>query len=334
MSLARRVAGELVLSGASLLLGLAVAAAIAAAFDAPPLEVLVSMLTSYRVLPDLVGEYTAMLILTGLAFALPLYTGLFNIGGEGSFYAGALAGLYVALATGSLPLAVAAGVAAGLVLTGAAGLLRVRLGVNEVLSTIMFNWIMYWLLLYIVITRLTDPTNPQRTLRVPEEASIPSLGPVPGTLPIALTVAVAAWVFLRMTRTGLLLRVVGGNPEAARLRGVPRARYMLASMALAGALAGLAGAIHVLGFSRSIDVLGGTVRNYGFNGIGVALMGRNDPLGIVAAAFLFSLLLAGSQVVEPLYGVPKEAADAIMGVIIIALAAPEAFRLASRILRR
>ncbi len=110
--------------------------------------------------------------------------------------------------------------------------------------------------------------------------------------------------------------------------------YRLGSMVIAGALAGLAGAIHITGFSYSIDVLGGTVRGYGFNGIGVALMGRNDPLAIIAASLLFSSMLAGSQVVEPRYGVPKEAADLMIGVIVVLLSAPVIFRIVAQRLRR
>jgi simple sugar transport system permease protein len=103
-------------------------------------------------------------------------------------------------------------------------------------------------------------------------------------------------------------------------------------MALAGGLAGLAGALHILGYTHSIDVLGNAVSGFGYNGIGVALMGRNDPLAIIPAALLFASLLIGSSIVEPLYSVPKEAGDLIVGVIVVLLAAPEAFRALRRIL--
>jgi len=337
VSLYRKILAEIGLVAVSLGVGLAVGALIARLMGAPALDVIAAMLTSWRYLPDMVVEYAAILTLTGLAFALPLYTGLFNIGAEGAVYAGALAGLYVAVETGSLVMALLAGALVGTLLVGLAGLLRVRLGVNEVLSTIMINWIVYWVFLYIVITRLTDPMYPQKTVSVPATARIPwlpiSYG-VPGTIIVSAIVALGMFVLVRMTRYGLLIRATGANPEAARLRGVPREKYMIASMALAGALAGLAGSLHVTGFSYSLDVLGGAVRNYGFNGIGVALIGRNDPLGILLASFLFALLLAGSQVVEALYHVPKEAADLMVGVIVILLAAPEAFRLAKRLVER
>ena len=331
MSIARKAASELALVLAALLVGLAAGGVVAWIFGAPPLGFLKDMILSARHLPDMVAEYTALLALTAAAFAIPLHAGLFNIGAEGSFYAGALVALWVGVSTGSLPLALAVGVVAGLAMTGLAGLLRVKLGVNEVLSTIMINWVIYWIMLYVVVDKLADPVFTQRTVKVPREARLPwiSLGglEIPSTVIISLAIMVGLWVFLRMTRQGLLLRVVGANEEAARMRGVSVAWYRLASMLVAGALAGLAGALHILGFSYSIDVLGGTVRGYGFNGIGVALMGRNDPLGILGASLLFSSLLAGSQVVEPIYGVPKEAADLIIGIVVIVLSAPTLFRI-------
>ena len=338
MSLYKRALTEAGMVAAALALGLAVGAFIAREFGAPPLSVIRDMMVSARVLPDMVAEYTAVLALTAAAFAIPLHAGLFNIGAEGSLYAGALVALWVGIKTGSLIAAIAAGTLAGLAITGLAGLLRVRLGVNEVLSTIMLNWIVYWILLYVVVTKLADPIYTQRTVRVPETARIPwvTVGgyPVPGTILVSIAVLTALWVFLRMTRYGLLLRVSGANEESAKARGVPVEVYRLGSMVIAGALAGLAGAIHITGFSYSIDVLGGTVRGYGFNGIGVALMGRNDPLAIIAASLLFSSMLAGSQVVEPRYGVPKEAADLMIGVIVVLLSAPVIFRIVAQRLRR
>lgn len=336
MSLLRKTLAEVGLVAASLGIGLAIGAVIARGFGAPPLRVLADMLTSWRLLPDMVAEYAAILTLTALAFAIPLHAGLFNIGAEGSLYLGALLSLWVAVNTGNLALALLAGALAGAALSGVAGVLRVAVGVNEVLSTIMLNWTVYWVMLYYIVTRLADPVFPQRTVEVPESARIPwievgGIG-IPATLLISVVIAAAVWVFLRMTRPGLLLRAVGANEEAARMRGVPVGAYRLLSMVLAGLLAGLGGALHITGFSYSIDVLGGTVRNYGFNGIGVALVGRNDPLGVAAAALLLSTLMAGSQAVEPVYGVPKEAADLMVGVIVVVLSAPAALRIASRIL--
>ncbi|MEB3862204.1 MAG: ABC transporter permease [Desulfurococcales archaeon] len=329
MRLAAKILREAALVGAALMVGLAIGGLVAVFFDAPPLGFLVDMVLSARHLPDMVVEYTALLALTATAFAIPLHAGLFNIGAEGSFYAGALVALMVGVKTGSLLLALLLGTLAGVIVTGVAGALRVWLGVNEVLSTIMINWVMYWVMLYLVVDALADPVFTQRTVKVPREARLPWINvagvDIPSTIIVSAVIIVGVWVFLRMTRYGLLLRVVGANEEAARMRGVNVGLYRLASMLIAGGLAGLAGSLHIVGFSYSIDVLGGTVRNYGFNGIGVALMGRNDPLGILAASLLFSSLLAGSQVVEPIYKVPKEAADLVIGIVIILLSAPTVF---------
>ena len=338
MSLKSRVASETAIVLATLAAGLAVGAAVAAGFHAPPLRVMGTMLTSWRSLPDVVAEYSAMLALTGAAFAVPVYAGLFNIGAEGSFQLGALVALWAAIKWGGLAAPIALGVAAGALLSGLAGWLRVRLSVNEVLSTIMLNWIVYWFLLYLVATKLEDPYNPQRTLEVPSTSRLPwiTIGStqIPSTIVIAAAVLAVLWVFLRMTRWGLALRFAGANEWTSRTRGVNAGLYRVASMAVAGLLAGLAGAIHILGYSHAIDVIGGAVKGFGYNGIGVALMGRNDPLAIIPAALLFATLLTGSSLVEPIYGVPKEAGDFIVGVIVILLAVPEAFRLLSRLRRR
>ncbi|MCE4602887.1 MAG: ABC transporter permease, partial [Desulfurococcales archaeon] len=274
MRLIAKILREAALVGTALLVGLAMGGLVAVFFDAPPLGFLVDMVLSARHLPDIVVEYTALLALTAAAFAIPLHAGLFNIGAEGSFYAGALVALMVGVETGSLLLALLLGTLAGVIVTGIAGALRAWLGVNEVLSTIMINWVMYWVMLYLVVDTLADPIFTQRTVKVPREARLPWISvagvDVPSTIIISTMIIIGVWIFLRMTRYGLLLRVVGANEEAARMRGVNVRLYRLVSMLIAGGLAGLAGSLHIVGFSYSIDVLGGTVRNYGFNGIGVA----------------------------------------------------------------
>jgi len=337
VSLKRRVVVEASLVLATLAAGLAVAAFIAVGFHAPAAGVLGEMFSSWRSLPDVVAEYAAMLALTGAAFAIPLYAGLFNIGAEGAFQLGALVALWAAVKWGGLAAPLLLAVASGAALSGLAGWLRVRLSVNEVLSTIMLNWIIYWLLLYSVVTKLEDPFNPQRSLEVPESSRLPWLhvggALIPSTLIVAVVVLVLLWVLARMTRWGLAMRFAGANEWASTARGVNVGFYRVASMALAGMVAGLAGGLHVLGYSHSIDVIGGAVRGFGYNGIGVALMGRNDLLAIIPAAALFATLLTGSSLVEPVYGVPKEAGDFIVGVIVVLLAAPGAIRIAGRALR-
>jgi len=337
VSLKSRIASEAALVAATLAIGLAVGALVAYSFHAPPLQVIGVMMGSWRVLPDVVAEYAAMLALTGAAFALPLYAGLFNIGAEGAFQLGALTALWAAIQWGGIAAPLLLGMASGALLLALAGWLRTRLSVNEVLSTIMLNWVVYWLLLYLVATRLEDPYHPERTLEVPASSRLPWVHvghtAIPSTLLISAAVLAVLWVFVRMTRWGLTLRFAGANEWTARTRGVRVEAYRIASMAAAGLLSGLAGALHILGYSHSIDVIGGAVRGFGYNGIGVALMGRNDMLAIIPAALLFAVLLTGSSLVEPAYGVPKEAGDFIVGVIVLLLAVPEALRLVGRLRR-
>lgn len=336
MSLRHRIMVESALVLVALAIGLAVAVIVAAGFHAPAVRVLGEMLVSWKSLPDVVAEYTAMLALTGAAFALPSYAGLFNIGAEGSFQLGALVALWAAIKWGGLAAPLLLALASGAALSGLAGWLRVRLSVNEVLSTIMLNWTIYWILLYLVATKLEDPYNPQRTLEVPQSSRLPWLlighSLIPSALVIAVAVLAILWFLVRMTRWGLTLRFAGANEWTSETRGVDVGFYRIASMVLAGMVAGLAGGLHILGYSHSIDVIGGAVRGFGYNGIGVALMGRNDLLAVIPAAALFATLLAGSSLVEPAYGVPKEAGDFIVGAIVILLAVPEAIRLAGRAL--
>ena len=248
---------------------------------------------------------------------------------------GALASLTTSLYTGSPLLGLAAGILAGAILGFIPGVLRVRLGVNEVLSTIMLNWIVYWASLYAVITLLSDPIYPHLTRQMPQAARIPWVSGIPGILPISLLVAVAAYVFLYHTIPGLQFRVLGSNVDAARIRGVRIDRVRLLSMTIAGGIAGLAGALLVQGHSYRVDSLLSTLRNYGFEGIGVALIGRNHPLGIIGASLVLADLSAGSERIQISHGVPPEMAEMIVGVIVLVLAAPEAFRIMStRILGR
>lgn len=319
----------------SIALGLAAGASVVWLYGADPLNSLYIILTGFLYYPDLVLVNASVLILTALAFAIPLRVGFFNIGAEGGVMMGAIIAVSVAASTGSALAAMAAAVAAGALLGGIVALLRLKLGVNEVLSTIMFNWIIYWVSLYIVTAVLADPLYPQRSVRIPEDAMLPRWPSdevtiagytiYPGTLPsillISLATAVAAWIVIYYTLPGLRYRFVGSNEQAALMRGTRIGLVKALSLTVAGALAGLAGSLLVLGFSGSVDVTLGGVRNYGFDGIGVALVGKNHPLGIIAASLFFSDLRSGSSWLQIAEGVPPELAEMVNGVIVYSIAA-------------
>ena len=270
------------------------------------------------------------LVFTGLAVALAFRVGLFNIGAEGQMVVGAFAtGLVGAgLPPGTpwpvaVPLAIAAGVAAGAILGAIPGVLRAKLGAHEVINTIMLNFIAGAFVLWAGRRFFFEPET-THTAPVIAAARIPQLG-LSGSAAnlsffFAIATACAVWYFLDRTRRGYEWRAVGESPLAAETAGIPFGRTVIAAMAVSGALAGAVGANFVLGYKHYFE--DGVGRGMGFMGIAVALLGRNHPAGIVAAALLFGTLSHGGFEVNEL--VPKELVDVLQAVIILAVAATSA----------
>ena len=279
------------------------------------------------------------LICTGLAVALGLRAGLFNIGAEGQLAAGAfaaaLAGLWFpagTLALLAVPIAIAAALAAGGVAGWVPGVLKSRFGAHEVIVTIMLNFIILALLNWIVATHLRVP----ETLHTPEiqTGAIARLSSViPAfhgsaanfTIVIAIGAAVAMWWYLFRMRAGFDLRATGLQPDAAEYGGVRVGRVWVRALALSGALAGLGGINFVLGYKHYYEE--GSTGGFGFLGIAVALVGRNHPLGVVLAALFFATLSQGGLAINAL--VPKQFVEVLQGVVILAVAAavPEVRRI-------
>jgi ABC-type uncharacterized transport system permease subunit len=249
------------------------------------------------------------LMLTGLAVAFAFRCGLFNIGGQGQYIAGALASVWVGssfVGMSRLPhvlLALGAAALAGAVLAGIAGLLKATVGAHEVVTTIMLNWIMFWVgawLLGVGGPLNADPAQ-QSSAYVAESAKLhvfwglPNLQGVHIGFFIALLAVVAYSLVLNRTTLGYEVRAVGFNPDAARYGGISVARNYFLAMAIAGLFAGLAGATDILGWQYRItasDVQGSTI---GFLGIAVALLGRNTALGVTLSSLLFASLLTGTS---------------------------------------
>jgi general nucleoside transport system permease protein len=270
------------------------------------------------------------LIFTGLAVALAFRAGLFNIGAEGQMTAGAFATAVVAVALPAgtpwplaLPLAIAAGAAAGGALGALPGWLKARYGAHEVINTIMLNFIAMSVVLWLG-NELYFVSETTHTAPVIAGARVPGLGihGSAGNLSVllALGTAAAVWYFLARTRRGFEWRTVGHSPPAAENAGVRIGRTWIAAMAASGAIAGLVGANYVLGYKHYFE--DGMGRGVGFMGIAVALLGRNHPVGVVAAALLFGTLSHGGLAVNAL--VPKELVDVLQAVIILAIVAASA----------
>jgi ABC-type uncharacterized transport system permease subunit len=255
---------------------------------------------------------TTPLILTGLAVAFAFRCGLFNIGGQGQYLVGSFAAVWVGSSFASMSalphilLAMLAACAAGMAWGGIAGLLRATTGANEVISTIMLNWIAVFggAFLFGLGGPLQSATQTDKPVSndIVEAAKLPVWWGDPELqglhigLFIALAFALVFWVILNRTRTGFEVRAVGFNPEAARSAGISVGRNYVLVMGLCGLFAGLAGSLDVLGWQFRIATNSIEVSQIGYLGIAVALLGRNTAIGTIFSALLFGALITGTSV--------------------------------------
>ncbi|BES80980.1 ABC transporter permease [Pyrodictium abyssi] len=306
-----------------------------------------SVLDSYSLTMTL--SFAAPIMLTGITFAVGVRAGLFNIGAEGQLYMGALGAVLVAYAAhrglGFLdsPLGTVAALLLGAGLASlwglAAALLKVRRGVHEVVSTIMLNWIAFWLAEYMRVYVVYDPHDPSKTVQVPPGARLPLLASgteLSASLLISLGFTVFTYVLLWHMVYGYELRAAGLNPHAASYGGISVERMMVLAFLVGAVAAGLAGAGEVLGRPPHYAITTGlsNLAGLGFDGITVALIGANHPLGIIGASVLVGALKAGAKGMQIYAHVPLEMVRIVEGVIIIALAVPGTLRLISEYRRR
>ena len=280
------------------------------------------------------------LILAGLAVALSFRVGLFNIGAQGQIILGAVLAAWLGF-TLHLPVvlhlvvALAGGILGGLVWGGVVGLLKARTGAHEVITTIMLNYVAINLLNYLLSVHgfQRPPYGQAISEQVAANAELPPLLGSSLRVNLGLVLAVLAsvfvwWLFER-SRLGFRLRAVGANPNAARTAGMPVGRLQIVSMALAGGLAGLAGATQVLGVTGSVT--SSVAGNIGFDAITVALLGRNNPYGVIAAGVLFGGLRAGSVQMQSSTGVPVDLVGVLQAVVVLFIAAPALVRAVFRL---
>lgn len=282
------------------------------------------------------------LILTALTFAVGVRAGLFNIGAEGQMYLGAIGAVIVGGAMTLPPgihLAAATlfGMLLGAIWSLPVSALKVSRGVHEVVSTIMLNWIAYWLVMYLVTYHFAQPGRAERAIPAQPTARYMVIGASLTTV-IIVVIAFALLIYFVIWRTtaGYELRLVGYNPDAAKYAGISSTKATFLSFLIGGLSAGLAGASQVLGRPPSWTLYAtmGNLVNLGFEGIGVSLIGRNHPIGIIFAAIFYGGLLHGGRFMEFEVGVASELVRAINGIIIVALAIPEILSLLKRFLGR
>jgi simple sugar transport system permease protein len=285
---------------------------------------------------------TTPLILAGFAVAFAFRAGLFNIGGQGQYTVGAIVAVTIGSSLDGLPgwlhiiAALVLGALAGGLWAGIAGILRATVGANEVISTIMLNYIALWVGFYLFglggpLQNDIDPNLPvsndiAQQARLPVFWGDPELQGLHIGLFVALAAGVVFWVILNRSAKGYEARAVGYNPDAAAYGGINVGRTYFTVMATCGIFAGLAGAIDVLGWQFRVatnDIQGSQV---GFLGIAVALLGRNTAVGTIFAALLFGALLQGTSVrnLDPTVFDPQLAGNLttiIQGLVVLVVSA-------------
>lgn len=265
------------------------------------------------------------LILTGVAAAVAFRARIWNIGAEGQLFAGAIMAYWLSLSMGGLPglvvvpLLFAAGAAGGALYGGLAGYLRARFHVNEVLTTVMLNYVIIYLLSFLLTGPWRDPESFfQQSPRVVDGTLLPNL--LAGTklhLGFLVALAVAALVHIVITRTslGYEIRAIGMNEKAARFKGINVERTAVIVMLISGAVAGLAGVTEVFGVQGRIkpDISVG----FGFTGIVIAVLALLNPIAVVFIAVLFGGFVNGGIKLQVATGVPSTLTDAIQAIILL-----------------
>ena len=283
--------------------------------------------------------YAAPLIFTGLSVAFSLRTGVFNIGAEGQFVVGAMAACACGIILKLPPVlhaivCILAAAAAGFLWSYLVGLLKVKRGIHEVLSFIMFNWLAFYLSNFLVNTEtLHKEGSGEATKNVLDSARIlfpegilkalNCTGANWGFI-LAIVAAVAMWIIIEKTTLGYKLKAVGFNKDAATFGGINANKSILTALGISGALAGVGGAVQILGMAGRISQFAGQ-EGYGFQGITVALIAGSNPLGCILSGIIYGAMKYGGAKLT-MVGAPEEVIDIIMGCVIIFIAISGVFK--------
>lgn len=283
--------------------------------------------------------YAAPLIFTGLSVAFSFKTGVFNIGAEGQFVVGSLTAcvlgiLVKAPAIIHVPLCFIGAALAGGIWGAIVGVLKIKKGVNEVLSYIMFNWIAFYLSNFVVnLGIIHKDGGGEATKDIAETARIlapKSIIAATGASAanygfiLAIIFAVIVWFIINRTTLGFKLRAVGFSNTAAQYAGIDTGKSFLTAMAFSGALAGIGGAVQLMGMSGRISQFSGQ-EGYGFQGITVALIASSNPIACIFAGIFYGAMKYGGGKLS-LVNAPAEVVDIIMGIIILFIAISSLFK--------
>ncbi len=283
--------------------------------------------------------YATPLIFTGLSVAFSFRMGVFNIGAEGQFVVGSLAACLVGIFVKAPPvihgiLCILAAALAGAIWSFIVGFLKIKRGINEVLSYIMFNWIAYYLSNYIVnIAGVKRVGGGESTKDVEDSAMILMTKGIISLLDsnslnwgflLSVVIAILIWFIMNKTTLGYQITAVGHNPDASTYAGISTNKITIIATSISGALAGLGGAVHVLGMSGRISQFSGQ-EGFGFEGISVALIGASNPIGCVFSGLFYGIMKYGGSKLS-FVNAPSEIVDIIMGTIILFIAISHVFK--------
>lgn len=320
----------------TIVIALALAFIIIAMLGKDPVQAFTALVTGPLERPNRIGNWlkqTTTLTILGLSVMIPFRTGQISIGAEGQLYLGALTGALVAILV-PMPLVIAPIVAAivAMIAGGAAGaipgVMKARLGANEIVATLMLNVIIVQIFDYVVqnvlrsessTAAVSDPIRQEYAwLRFQELTGIPLSRANVGLI-IAIVATVVVWLLMSRTPLGYRMRIVGDNPAFASYAGLPVPRTIEWSFILGGAIAGLAGAHLVFGVFGRLEP--SMASGLAFLGIVIALLGRNNPFGIVLAAAFYAYLRVGGDVMEQQTDVGSELIIIIQALIVLLVTA-------------
>ncbi len=281
---------------------------------------------------DLIFWYGTPLIFTGLSVALAFQAGLFNIGAEGQLYMGSMAATIVGFMILLPPvihpfLALLIGFLVGGLWALIPGLLKAYRGAHEVVTTMMMTFIAVLLTQWLSAGPLQEPGQVQPQAQTPLIFLTAEIAKMFGSsflnwgFVIGILTVIGVWILLRNTVLGYEMRAVGKNETAAQAAGINPKKMIVISLFISGCLAGLAGAVEILGYYHRFR--DGWSAGIGFDGITVAVLGANNPIGVLLGAIFFGFLRAGAIPMQTLGGVPAEMVDVIQGLVVLFVAAPK-----------
>lgn len=331
----------------SVLLGFLVGAIVLALAGYNPLEAYLRIFEGVFKSPRNVGwaiVNSTPLILTGLGVCFAFQTGLFNMGAEGQFIIGTIVGFLLGHLLNLPPLlhvivTVVVAMVVGALYGALAGFIKARFGIHEVISTIMLNWIAFYLNNFVVYKYIKP--NTMGSVDIADSAKITLVtdaakrfdgffgkffrAPIHWGTIFAIVAVIVVWYILNKTSLGYQLKAVGLNREASEYGGIDAKKKIVQSMGISGAICALAGVTQIMGYTYSLPILT-AMENYGFDGLAVSLLASNNPVATIFSGLFFGGIKYAGSNLQRTMGVPSELINIIIGTIILFTAIPLVFK--------